>query len=106
MPGGDDHSACYTLTLSGAWQQTASMQQKRDRAASSHTDSGWLVTGGRDNIDDRLSTAEVFTDGSWTYSTTLPDKARGLNSHCQITVGGDQVFVIGSIIINSSKYLY
>ena len=58
------------------------MKGVRWGAAASMTNNGWLVTGGLDRNDNRLKSSEIFADGSWKESVSLPWTFTG---HCQIT---------------------
>jgi len=74
-------ASCYMLDGS-TWRKQPSMKHVRWGSAASMTNNGWLVTGGHDNNDNRLKSSEIFADGSWKESVSLPWTFTG---HCQIT---------------------
>ena len=67
------------------------MNTGRILGASSDSAKGWLVTGGRTDSGQVLSSTEVFANGTWTAGPELP---KSLCKHCQVQAG-DVVIVTG-----------
>jgi len=68
--------------------QEVSTTVNRYYSASSIIRDTWWITGG----DGSTTTSEIYTEQTdqFEQSITLP---RGLNSHCQVTINNDQVFL-------------
>ena len=74
------------------------MKHKRVFAAVSMTDDdSMMVTGGKDEYYDWLSSTEIFTGGKWKEGPRMPVKMFG---HCQVTskkgvvVAGESFFYV------------
>jgi len=75
-------SNCHKLEK-GTWSAQPDMKQQRTRAASSVTSNGeWLVTGGKNNGNDALTSTEIYKNGVWENGPELPVRMVG---HCQLT---------------------
>merc|ERR1712179_390120 len=86
-------AVCYTLS-EGIWVEgvTPRMLKIRPGAASSWTQKGLFVTGGRYTEDLIHSSTEHLTvGGGWEYGPRLP---HNLASHCQVSAGSD-VYILG-----------
>jgi len=94
-------SNCYKLEK-GTWSAQPAMKQQRSRAASSVTSNGeWLVTGGRNNGNNALTSTEVYKNGVWKNGPELPVKMIG---HCQLTTESG-VIVAGMDVDDISNFI-
>ena len=76
----------------GKWEAEAGMLEPRTGAGSSSDYDRWIVTGGLGYQDDeKLTSTEIFTGGSWTNGTSLPWH---LEYHCQIRIKIESKFRI------------
>jgi len=95
--GGSGLTGCLVWTNTGWQSLDTPFFNKREDAASSFVGGDWLVTGGHDPYDE-FSSALLYESDIWQEYLSMPSR---LQSHCQVTVGGD-VFVIGGSNIENS----
>ena len=82
---------CHTLEPTG-WQHSHNLSTERAYAASSSYSGGMLVTGGYNNQWVEQNSTDLVKGSRVVTGPPLPVRLFG---HCQVTVGGSSVYVIG-----------
>ena len=74
------------------WTAMPSMNTERGRHAMTEANGDLFITGGIDGNGNRLNTAEMFKDGTWSMIKNLP---KAINGHCLVKMNDESIINIG-----------